>query len=78
MVAMNYDQQRKLTNIQKVASLNGIEPPLDPDNGGYRKRTTLSPVPYTLDFSYIFILKPLMMDGKSLNKSFHFLRHHIL
>ena len=56
MVAMNYDQMRKLTNAQKITGLN-----TSGQNDKIRQRIG-SPVPYNLDFS-LYIQTKNLNDG---------------
>ena len=56
LVAMNYDQMRKLTNAQKITGLN-----TSGKNDRIRQRIT-APVPYNLDFS-LYIQTKNLNDG---------------
>ena len=56
LVAMNYDQMRKLTNAQKITGLN-----TSGANDRIRQRIS-SPVPYNLDFS-LYIQTKNLNDG---------------
>jgi hypothetical protein len=55
VVAMNYDQMRKLTNAQKITGVNNSS------NQDVRQRIS-SPVPYNLDFS-LYVQTKNLNDG---------------